>query len=1284
VKLRSHGTTRCSARRSLRATALVAAALAVGVLLVVGSAGATVGVTSYTGTTLYLNNTASSTIGSSGRQLVTSAPSPGVTATTRSATTSPAYSVPPVPPCDGTAPAGACGYQEFAPGISFSTSSPTISPIVPSPAPNGRGWIVDAAGGVDFPTGPWTVSVSTRLVGGSCAGWTPPCTARLVVGLWKVTGASFATATPLIDPAGAGENPTNLVTVASVSQTITTTVTVPAFSLGWGDHVYVQIWRLANSVLNGANANRYASVTYNDGIAAVTHPTPVPSVTLSPASGRRTNAIPQLSGSGPGTGTAGVDLQLCSDSACGTVPVVQSTSGTGTTATWTPAGPLSDGVYYWRANARDSVSNTSGWTATRSFTLDTTAPNVPSLSAPADGVRTRFSDLSASFNDVDSGDTGTVGFRVCTTSSCSSVVTSGSSSSVGNGATPTWTINPSIPDGTYYWEAQAIDTAGNVSAWSSARSFTLDTTPPDTAIGTPRPASPTKLTSASFPFTATETGSIFECRFDSTNPAAFTPCSTPQAYPGPLVDGSHTFEVRATDSTGNVDPSPASYTWTVDTTAPDTSIPGKPASLSNTAAPSFDLASTEAGSTFECSRDSAALTACSTPKSYSGLSDGSHTFQVRSTDPAGNTDASPASYTWTIDTVPPETTLASPLPANATRATSADFNFSSEAGATLACSFDGAAFAPCTSPRSFVGLADGTHTFQVRATDAAGNVDPTPASATWRVDTAAPVTTIGDHPGPRSNEHPPAFTFTANEAVTGFECHLDNAAFASCKSPYKPSSVADGMHTVHVRSTDLVGNVGDEAAYTWTVDTTPPSTPALAEPADALWTPASPTFKATYLNPDAGDVGLVRFRICTSAAGAGAMCSDRVAEGLSLMSALNGGTVTWAPDTPLGDGTYQWQASAQDDATNRSGWTATRRIVVDTAAPTLTVAAPADAARATKAPRLTATFADATPGDSGAVEFQVCSDDTCGSVLASGSVAVAAFGTSAGWTPPAALAPAAYAWRVRATDVVHNSAAWSAVRRFVVDRTAPAVPELAAPDEGVKTRVATLSAGFLDPDLQDAGVVLFRICVDPGCRIVVSSGTSGQVAGGTSGTWTAPKLRDGSYFWQAAARDLAGNTSAWSAGRKLTLHRKPSGPPRRFTGSIVDGRFVFRWAPPAGTGAVEGYTLVVDGDAMKKVDGDVLTVAADVDPSGPHSFAVQAVDEAGNVSARTRTLVAVPRVLGLTAREASSILRSRGLVAEVATKPKVRSAVVVAQRPIARAVIERGSTVTVVARERPR
>jgi hypothetical protein len=85
------------------------------------------------------------------------------------------------------------------------------------------------------------------------------------------------------------------------------------------------------------------------------------------------------------------------------------------------------------------------------------------------------------------------------------------------------------------------------------------------------------------------------------------------------------------------------------------------------------------------------------------------------------------------DTTPPQTTITSDAPDPAS--TSATFTFTASEQSTFECSLDDAAFASCTSPATYSALADGPHTFRVRAVDRAGNTDPTPAEQDWTVDT---------------------------------------------------------------------------------------------------------------------------------------------------------------------------------------------------------------------------------------------------------------------------------------------------------------------------------------------------------------------------------------------------------------------------------------------------------------------------------------------------------------------------------------------------------------------
>jgi hypothetical protein len=85
---------------------------------------------------------------------------------------------------------------------------------------------------------------------------------------------------------------------------------------------------------------------------------------------------------------------------------------------------------------------------------------------------------------------------------------------------------------------------------------------------------------------------------------------------------------------------------------PDTTISSGPPPVVASDSASFTFSSSQAGSTFACALDSAAFQNCSSPATIS-VPDGEHRFFVIAIR-GGDTDPTPAAWTWTADTTPPK------------------------------------------------------------------------------------------------------------------------------------------------------------------------------------------------------------------------------------------------------------------------------------------------------------------------------------------------------------------------------------------------------------------------------------------------------------------------------------------------------------------------------------------------------------------------------------------------------------------------------------------------------
>jgi hypothetical protein len=188
-----------------------------------------------------------------------------------------------------------------------------------------------------------------------------------------------------------------------------------------------------------------------------------------------------------------------------------------------------------------------------------------------------------------------------------------------------------------------------------------------------------------------------------------------------------------------------------DVTPPETQIDSGPSGPTTNASPAFTFSSSEPGVSFECRLDSnqeASFAPCASPKGYSSLGLGPHTFEVRAIDAAENIDATPASRSFTVEARPggrsgagggsgtaairPDTIIDKVKISSAKD--QATFRFaSSDSIARFLCKIDRHPFRACTSPKTYRHLKPGKHRFQVEAVDAAG-ADPSPASRSLRIE----------------------------------------------------------------------------------------------------------------------------------------------------------------------------------------------------------------------------------------------------------------------------------------------------------------------------------------------------------------------------------------------------------------------------------------------------------------------------------------------------------------------------------------------------------------------
>ncbi|MFZ4998233.1 beta strand repeat-containing protein [Enterobacter asburiae] len=578
---------------------------------------------------------------------------------------------------------------------------------------------------------------------------------------------------------------------------------------------------------------------------------------------------------------------------------------TGTTWRYTDVRTLTDGSYQYQVRVIDNAGNV-GATDSQDVVIDQTKPAATTITVDSITQDTGLSGSDFITSDSQISLKGTLGAALGSGDHAQISLDGGVTwidVSV-SGLSWTYVDGRTLADGDYNYQLRVIDDAGNISATAS-QVVTIDTVAPDASktIAIDSISDDTGLSSSDFITNDTSLtlhGSLGATLADGEY--AQISIDGGVTWQNVIVTGNswyyldsrtlgnqtYDYYVRVVDAAGNVGAS-AHQQVTVDTVAPDAAITVTVDNITVdtgfdnndflTSSTSYTLHGTlgaelGAGEFVQVSMDGGTTwvyaTVSGTQWSYSDtrtLTDGSHNYQVRVVDQAGNVGAT-TSQAVTVDTQAPQYGITIDSISEDTGQSGSDFitmdttlTINGSLGSALAndervqISLDGGntwSDATVTNQRwSYTDtrdLADGDYTYQVRIIDQAGNVGST-ASQVVTVDTTPP-TTVGtvvsytDGEGERqgtfgsavaTDDNSPLINGTLNRAPDDGEIvqlYRDGVLLGqvtmngSASWSFQDNGLSDGNHTYIVRVTDRAGNYTESDGFVLNVDTSIPTTTA--------------------------------------------------------------------------------------------------------------------------------------------------------------------------------------------------------------------------------------------------------------------------------------------------------------------------------------------------------------------------------------------------------------------------------------------------------------------------